>query len=373
MNENKDIWIFLSHSSQDFDKVRLIRNYLEEKKCRPLMFYLKCLNSEEEILELVKREIDVRSRFIVCDSDNARASKWVKREIDYVTAKKYERSYIRLDMSKPMKELEREIDSYISGIHLFFSYQRRGEYKYDWNIIWERLGKYELRFFCDKKNLSAGVCYADCLKDEISKSAECGYFILLLDDEVSKWQQWEILEAMKRNAKILAIVTSLEAEELCVSSYLDRDQVVRIDVGDKENMSNAIVDEILWRVLPIGGVHTYAHNFRNGVLVSKDDVEADRLDSLLVAKAEKSPNPAALEFLAKCYEKGEHGLPIDLHMASSYYAIAIHEEGREDLIPRARAVNEKLYGGNNTTKFKDLRKLTLLDRMKNMLGVNRED
>ena len=40
------------------------------------------------------------------------------------------------------------------------------------------------------------------------------------------------------------------------------------------------------------------------------------------------------------------------------YAIAIHEEGREDLIPRARAVNEKLYGGNNTTKFKDLRKLT---------------
>ena len=31
MLEQKEIWIFLSHSSDDFDKVRKIRNYLEEK------------------------------------------------------------------------------------------------------------------------------------------------------------------------------------------------------------------------------------------------------------------------------------------------------------------------------------------------------
>lgn len=29
---DKEIWIFLSHSSADFDKVRLIRNYLEDAK-----------------------------------------------------------------------------------------------------------------------------------------------------------------------------------------------------------------------------------------------------------------------------------------------------------------------------------------------------
>ena len=82
--DNKEIWIFLSHSSADFDKVRLIRNYLEEKSFRPLMFYLKCLDSDEETYNLITREIDVRTRFILCDSENARASEWVKREMDYI-------------------------------------------------------------------------------------------------------------------------------------------------------------------------------------------------------------------------------------------------------------------------------------------------
>ena len=80
MIEKKEIWIFLSHSSEDFDKVRKIRNYLEEKSYRPLMFYLKCLESDEEIYDLITREIDVRTRFILCDSENARGSKWVKKE-----------------------------------------------------------------------------------------------------------------------------------------------------------------------------------------------------------------------------------------------------------------------------------------------------
>ena len=52
MIEKKEIWIFLSHSSEDFNKVRKIRNYLEEKSYRPLMFYLKCLESDEEIYDL---------------------------------------------------------------------------------------------------------------------------------------------------------------------------------------------------------------------------------------------------------------------------------------------------------------------------------
>lgn len=46
MIEKKEIWIFLSHSSDDFNKVRKIRNYLEEKSYRPLMFYLKRKSDE---------------------------------------------------------------------------------------------------------------------------------------------------------------------------------------------------------------------------------------------------------------------------------------------------------------------------------------
>ena len=87
MIEKKEIWIFLSHSSEDFNKVRKIRNYLEEKSYRPLMFYLKCLESDEEIYDLITREIDVRTRFILCDSENARCSDWVKKNGLYLQSK----------------------------------------------------------------------------------------------------------------------------------------------------------------------------------------------------------------------------------------------------------------------------------------------
>ena len=86
-NSEKEIWIFLSHSNKDFKKVREIRNYLEEKDCRPLMFYLKCLSNDDEINDLIRREIDCRTRFIICDSENARASKWVQSEINYIKSK----------------------------------------------------------------------------------------------------------------------------------------------------------------------------------------------------------------------------------------------------------------------------------------------
>ena len=89
-DENKEIWIFLSHSNKDFAKVRLIRNYLEERSCRPLMFYLKCLSNDDEIDDLIKREIDCRTRFIICDSENSQASKWVQSEVKYIT-----KGYIR--------------------------------------------------------------------------------------------------------------------------------------------------------------------------------------------------------------------------------------------------------------------------------------
>lgn len=76
--KNKEIWIFLSHSNVDYDKVRKVRNMLEEQGLRPIMFFLKCLNDDDEIDDLIKREIDCRTRFILCDSPNARCSTWVK-------------------------------------------------------------------------------------------------------------------------------------------------------------------------------------------------------------------------------------------------------------------------------------------------------
>lgn len=51
-NINNGIWVFLSHSNKDYDKVRTVRNILEEHGFRPLMFFLKCLDDDKnEVLQ----------------------------------------------------------------------------------------------------------------------------------------------------------------------------------------------------------------------------------------------------------------------------------------------------------------------------------
>ena len=46
---NDDLWIFVSHSTKDFEKVRKLRNMMEEIGMRPLLFYLKCLKDKPEV------------------------------------------------------------------------------------------------------------------------------------------------------------------------------------------------------------------------------------------------------------------------------------------------------------------------------------
>ena len=85
-----DIWVFMSHSSKDYEKVCKVRNELEKRGFRPLMFFLKCLDdkkNDKEVESLIFREIDSRARFILCDSDNAKASDWVKKEVQYIQGK----------------------------------------------------------------------------------------------------------------------------------------------------------------------------------------------------------------------------------------------------------------------------------------------
>ena len=147
MIEKKEIWIFLSHSSEDFNKVRKIRNYLEEKSYRPLMFYLKCLESDEEIYDLITREIDVRTRFILCDSENARCSDWVKKEMDYISNQNPQRSFLRIDLSQADDVIHRQLDSYVNQMNIYISCTRNLNDLF--REIRLRLNKYDLNVLPD--------------------------------------------------------------------------------------------------------------------------------------------------------------------------------------------------------------------------------
>ena len=78
-------YFFISHSHLDIEKVRIIRNIVEETFFyEPILFFLKCLSEEKEISELVQRELKERIWFIYCKSKNAEESKYVLEERKYI-------------------------------------------------------------------------------------------------------------------------------------------------------------------------------------------------------------------------------------------------------------------------------------------------
>lgn len=94
--DDTNAWVFISHSNKDFEKIIKVRNKLEKLRYKPLLFFLKCLEDDTEIFELIKREIKARDRFILCDSHNSRLSPWVQKEIDYI--KSLHRPYEIIDL-----------------------------------------------------------------------------------------------------------------------------------------------------------------------------------------------------------------------------------------------------------------------------------
>ena len=123
-------WVFISHSTKDFERVRLVRNALEDSGFRPILFYLKCLENENEVNDLLKREIDARKRFILCDSPNAQASKFVQSEVDYIRSKNrmYEiidLSQIDMESQNAEKEVLELIKPFRRRTSVFISYSNR--------------------------------------------------------------------------------------------------------------------------------------------------------------------------------------------------------------------------------------------------------
>ena len=77
-------YVFISHSQNDITKVRQVRDYLESKSFEPILFNLKCLtDSDDELTDLVKREISTRKWFLYLDSNNAGRSARVQAEVSY--------------------------------------------------------------------------------------------------------------------------------------------------------------------------------------------------------------------------------------------------------------------------------------------------
>lgn len=325
---NNEIWVFLSHSHEDYEKVRKVRDMLEDQHMRPLMFFLKCLNDHDEIDSLIKREIDCRTRFILCDSENARKSDWVKEEVKYI--KSQDRIYETIDLDLPIEEIRQKLSEFKRKATLFISYSRIDRTLAQ--SIYNRLSKYDFQVFCDIESLTAGD-FEKQITSAINRASEEGYTIAILNESIlnrDNWTRHEIIYTL-RNDKVnnrtslipfanSSGIIQIIGTDANLNSLLDY-FIEDISGKTNEEQCDLIVNRVLSKLLTPGTILTHAHNFKNGVHYKVDLEEAEKLYSLyfkLADEATDKGSDSAWRALGQCYEMG-WGTVIDLNKSLECY------------------------------------------------------
>ena len=258
MKENdiaEGFWVFVSHSTKDFEKVRLVRNALEDSGFRPILFYLKCMENEDEINELLKREIDARRRFILCDSPNAQASKFVQSEVDYIRAQQrmYEivdLSSIDLDSENSKDEVLQLIKPFRVRTNVFLSYN---DYA-DREIVGLVKRHLSLNGF-----ISADVAFFDSqewyrhygrqeemfqtVREVLESTLSNGYFLFFLDNQ--SWYTQRELELAYDIAPNMILPITINGSDNMPLFLRDKNIVNVSGLSSDEEIAKAIVDALI--------------------------------------------------------------------------------------------------------------------------------
>ena len=248
-------WVFVSHSTKDFERVRLVRNALEDSGFRPILFYLKCLENETEVNDLLKREIDARKRFILCDSPNAQASKFVQSEVDYIRSK--DRMYEVIDLSQInmksqdaekeilelIKPFKRRTNFFLSYTHhdRFFAKQLESEcFKREFKV-------WKMDFYEDQIPGTASVGTWDFLiKQSIKSTLEKGYFVGLIGGENSSYSVKEMEYAFQFSPSQVLLVIISEQNGGLLPESLQKANILNLShISSPVEKAKAIVDELI--------------------------------------------------------------------------------------------------------------------------------
>lgn len=234
-------YIFLSHSHRDIDKVRRIRNRLEQEGFEPLCFYLKCLNDDSEIEELIKREIDAREWFIFVDSENSRRSRWVQLEREYIN-RTNKKKIVTLDMENP-KSFDLTINKILhnlrvcvvsSGVDSLLAERLENKLKEKDYLVFGRTSYRGENNFWKKT------------KKEVAQAAKEGCVIALLSKTsmLSVYTEWQVRAVSGRGGNIIPVLIDGAELDEKYSRWLSNLPKYHLssDAGDGE--IEALLDQI---------------------------------------------------------------------------------------------------------------------------------
>lgn len=239
-------WTFISHSHKDIKQVRFIRNELEKRGFEPLMFYLKCLNDDDEIEDIIKREINERTWFIYVESQNSINSKWVKTEREYIKTLK-DKKIFTIDITKDISEQLEKIENISRQMKIFISYTNKDFEIY--NQIKNHLVKKDLLVFSEQQ-LNQDHNWFDNSKEKMEQSSRNGFVIPIITDNSinSSYMKHELLLAEKLNAKIIPVIIKdldvniLNKMNLTKYNYLKISH--NITKEELDNLYNKVVESI---------------------------------------------------------------------------------------------------------------------------------
>lgn len=207
---NGGCWIFLSHSSHDIEKVRMVRNEFERLGHNPLAFHLKCLSTDTEegryeLDSLIKREIDAREWFVFCESPEAARSPYVRDEHAYIIKSGKEKVWT-IDMTADIDSILGKVRKICADIEVFVSYAHCD--KDTIQPLINTLVKKDYSVWTPEDNLEPGQTWPKQISDAIIRCAYKGFYIVVITQESvkSSFVEQELAFASSQGAWIIPIV-----------------------------------------------------------------------------------------------------------------------------------------------------------------------
>jgi hypothetical protein len=215
MKRASKAWIFVSHSTRDLEEVRQVRNAIEAAGGEPILFFLKCLSDNHEIDELIKREIQARNFFLLCDSSHAKSSKWVQDEIAHVNSLQNKQIEV-IDLDADWHSQISGIQAIVRHATVFLSYAYRDEATIA--PVRAALIANDFSVWDPSHDLRVGDSFSKQISSAIQDTAKFGFFIHFLSHASleSNWVAHELDEALRLGVGDRYIPILLEPESAIV-------------------------------------------------------------------------------------------------------------------------------------------------------------
>jgi len=190
MEKLSDAFVFVSHSNADIIAVRQLRNAIEERKAHPILFFLKAEHPPQHLRQLIFAEIGARHHFLLCDSEAARASRWVREEVDYVNSLP-RKNIVTVALTADWGHQLCKIEKMLSFTTVFVSASLHDRMRIE--PIVERLRDADFEVWFD--DMSFGTSWARDTETKLRDAAEEGCFIQFFT-RASVFSHWTEMEAL---------------------------------------------------------------------------------------------------------------------------------------------------------------------------------